>query len=63
MPLESESLAAKLSEMEWEIKHGVAINTVSVLELIATLRQYMAHAEYTNRMMESIEAKLKECKL
>lgn len=64
MPIEvtntpaDDSLAVKLSEMEARLKRGWGLSSTECLDLITTLRQYMAHSETIERSVEAMSKSL-----
>lgn len=69
MPIEvtntpaDDSLAVKLAELEAWARKGFSMNAADTLDLITTLRQYMAHAETIERSVEGSLTRLRDCGL
>lgn len=56
----NESLAVYLAEIERDARIGTSMPSAIVLELIATLRIYMAHTEETNGKVDEMLKALAE---
>ena len=50
----NDALSTRLSEIEREARIGTNVPSSVALELIATLRIYMAHAEETNGKVDAM---------